>query len=72
MRGYAAGHEGSVSGAALTTLTVVVLLETGDKLSDTKVLDHSLEHLVVAGIDLLDLDLGTLGDKVHLALSFLL
>jgi len=63
----------SVSGAALlTTLTGVVLLETGDELAHTEVLDHSLEDLVVASVDLLDLDLGTLGDEIHLALSFLL
>ena len=50
----------------------VVLLETGDELSDTEVLDHLLKNLVVLDFDLVDLDLGALGDEVHLALSFLL
>ena len=50
----------------------VVLLETGDELSDTEVLDHLLKNLVVLDFDLFDLDLGALGDEVHLSLSFLL
>lgn len=57
---------------ALSALTVVVLLETRDELSDAEVLDHLLQHLVVLGLDLLDLDLGALWDEVHLSLSFLL
>ena len=57
---------------ALSALTVVVLLETRDELSDTEVLDHLLEDLVVLDLDLLDLDFGALWDEVHLSLSFLL
>ena len=62
---------GSVAASAVSTLTVV-LLETGDELSDAEVLDHLLEDLVVLNFDLVDLDLGALGDEVHLSLSFLL
>ena len=57
---------------ALSALAVVVLLETRDELSDTEVLDHLLEDLVVLDLDLLDLDFGALWDEVHLSLSFLL
>ena len=49
-----------------------VLLETRDELSDTEVLDHLLENLVVLDLDLVDLDLGAFWDEVHLSLSFLL
>jgi len=52
--------------------THVVLLETGDELPDAEVLNHLLQDSVVAAVDLLDLDLGLLGDEVHSALSFLL
>ena len=62
----------SVAASAGATLTTVVLLETGDELPDTEVLDHLLENLVVLDIDLFDLDLGALWDEVHLSLSFLL
>lgn len=57
---------------ALSALTVVVLLETRDELSNAEVLDHLLEDLVVLDLDLVDLDLGALWDEVHLSLSFLL
>ena len=60
---------GSVVGSAWAA---VVLLETGDELSDTEVLDHLLEDLVVLDLDLVDLDLGAFWDEVHLSLSFLL
>ena len=60
---------GSVAGSAWAA---VVLLETGDELSDTEVLDHLLEDLVVLDLDLVDLNLGALRDEVHLSLSFLL
>ena len=63
---------GSVASSATAATLTVVLLEAGDELSDTEVSDHSLEGLVVLGIDLLDLDLGLLGDEIHLSLSFLL
>merc|ERR1711953_1065902 len=56
---------------ALSALTVVVLLETRDELSNAEVLDHLLEDLVVLDLDLVDLDLGALWDEVHLSLSFL-
>ena len=59
---------GSVALSALT----VAFLETRDELSDAEVLDHLLQHLVVLGLDLLDLDFGALWDEVHLSLSFLL
>lgn len=62
---------GSVALSALAVV-VVVLLETRDELSDTEVLDHLLEDLVVLDLDLLDLDFGALWDEVHLSLSFLL
>ena len=61
---------GSVALSALAVV-VVVLLETRDELSDTEVLDHLLEDLVVLDLDLLDLDFGALWDEVHLSLSFL-
>ena len=57
----------SVAGSA-----AVVLLETRDQLSNTEVLDHLLENLVVLDLDLVDLNLGALWDEVHLSLSFLL
>ena len=67
------GSERLVSVASsATTTSLEVLLEAGDELADTEVSDHGLEGLVVLGIDLLDLDLGLLGDEIHLSLSFLL
>ena len=67
-------REGAISlgSASATTATLEFLLEAGDELADTEVSDHGLEGLVVLGIDLLDLDLGLLGDEIHLSLSFLL
>ena len=62
---------GSVASSATTT-SLEVLLEAGDELADTEVSDHGLKGLVVLGIDLVDLDLGLLGDEIHLSLSFLL
>jgi len=61
-----------LSTSSAGTASLVFLLETGNELSDTEVFDHLLEDLVVTGIDLLNLDLGFLGDEVHLSLSFLL
>lgn len=61
-----------LSGSALLTTLSVVLLETGDELSDTKILDHGLQDSVVVDVDFVDLDLGFLGDEIHLSLSFLL
>lgn len=51
---------------------VSVLLEAGNELPDTEVLDHLLQDSVVASVDSIDLDLGLLGDEIHLSLSFLL
>ena len=61
-------------GSVLTSLLVASfgLLETRDELSDTELLDHLLENLVVLDLDLVDLNLGALRDEVHLPLSFLL
>jgi len=68
-----ASRDGSDSLVSLATaLTLVLLAEAGDELPDAEVLDHGLENLVVAAFDLVDLDLGLLGDEVHSALSFLL
>ena len=52
--------------------SVVVLLEARDELANSEVLDHLLQDSVVADVDLLDLDLGLLGDEVHLSFSLLL
>lgn len=57
---------------AVSAGTVVLLLKAWDELSDAEILDHLLENLVVLDLDLVDLDLGALGDEVHLSLSFLL
>lgn len=49
-----------------------VLLEAGDELADAEVVDEGLEDGVVSDLDLVDLDLGLVGDEVHLSLPFLL
>ena len=48
----------------------VLLLETGDELSDSEFLDQSLNILVVHS-DVFELNFGFLGDEVHLSFSFL-
>lgn len=59
--------------SATTTATAAAFLsEARDESPDTEVLDHVLENLVVAALDVADLDLGLLGDEIHSALSFLL
>ena len=58
--------------SALVAARPVVLGGVGDEVSDAEVLNELLEDWVVALVDVLDLDLGPLGDEVHLALSFLL
>ena len=47
----------SASSAGTASSSLVVLLETWNELSDTEVLDHLLEDLVAADIDLVNLDL---------------
>lgn len=47
-------------------------LHLGDVLAHTEVLDQSLESGVSLHLDVFDLNLGSLGDEVHLALSFFL
>ena len=61
----------SLAVAATGSALLVVLLEARDELANTEVLDHVLEDSVVADFDLLDLDLGLLGDEVHLSLALL-
>ena len=58
---------GSVAGSA-----AVVLLETRDQLPNAEVLDHLLENLVVLDLDLVDLNLGALGNEIHLSLALFL
>lgn len=58
--------------SATTATAAALLSEAGDESPDTEVLDHVLENLVVAALDVADLDLGLLGDEIHSALSFLL
>ena len=41
-------------------------------MAEAEVLDHGLEDGVLVYLDVLDLDLGLVGDLVHSALSFLL
>merc|ERR1712050_374479 len=56
----------------LVALALVLLLHLGDEVLDVEGLDHLLEDWVLADLDLLDLNLGAVGDEVHLTLSFLL
>eukprot|EP00351_Strombidinopsis_sp_SopsisLIS2011_P005191 CAMPEP_0116871824 /NCGR_PEP_ID=MMETSP0463-20121206/2327_1 /TAXON_ID=181622 /ORGANISM="Strombidinopsis sp, Strain SopsisLIS2011" /LENGTH=171 /DNA_ID=CAMNT_0004510937 /DNA_START=43 /DNA_END=559 /DNA_ORIENTATION=- len=56
---------------SVLSLVVLVLLHTGDELAETKVLDHLLENWV-SDLDVLNLDLGSIRDEVHLALTLLL
>ena len=55
----------------MLSLVVLVLLHTGDELAETKVLDHLLENWV-SDLDVLNLDLRSIRDEVHLALTLLL
>ena len=48
------------------------LLHAWDELSDTEVLDEGLKDWVSVDLDVLDLDLGLLGDEIHLSFSLLL
>ena len=51
---------------------LLLLLGLGDESSDAEVLDEGLEGLVLVDFDVLDLDLGSVGDEVHLSFSLLL
>ena len=53
-------------------LATFLLVEAGNKVTDTKVLDKFLKYLILVNLDVLDLNLGVVGDEVHLAFSFLL
>ena len=64
-----AGLRDSVASVAARA---VLVLEARNELLDTNILDHLLQDSVVTGIDVGDLDLGSLGDEIHLSLSFLL
>ena len=50
----------------------VFLVHAGNEVAEAEVLDHGLEDGVFVDLDVLDLDLGLVGDLVHSALSFLL
>ena len=47
------------------------VLLAGDELLETDVADHVANDSVLK-LEVLDLELGSLGDKVHLSLSFLI
>ena len=53
------------------TFLVLLALHAGDQVSDTEVLGHLSENIIVA-LDVFNLDLRFLGDEVHLSLTFLL
>ena len=53
-----------------TAMRSISGLLSGDELSEANILDHLADDLV-ADFEVLDLELGSLGDEVHLALSFL-
>merc|ERR1712079_379358 len=59
-----------LTGSALTVQ--VLSLHAWDEVSDAEVLDHLLQDSVVASIDAVDLNLGTLGDEIHLSLALFL
>ena len=52
--------------------SLVLPLHAWDEVSDAEVLDHLLQDSVVASIDAVDLNLGTLGDEIHLSLALFL
>ena len=52
--------------------SLVLPLHAGDEMSDAEVLDHLLQDSVVASVDVVDLNLGAVGDEVHLSLALLL
>ena len=59
-----------LTGSALTVL--VLSLHAWDEVSDAEVLDHLLQDSVVASIDAVDLNLGALGNEIHLSLALFL
>jgi len=61
-----------IRGNSLLVALALLLLHAGDEVLKVEVLDHLLEHWVLSNLDILDLNLGAVGDEVHLALSFLL
>lgn len=63
---------GRANSLLLVALALVLLLHLGNEVLDVEDLDHLLKDWVLADLDILDLNLGLLGDKVHLTLSFLL
>ena len=59
-----------MSSLLLSWLAVSLLSsESGDKSADTEVSDELAEDAVVSDLDLLDLDLGLLGNEIHLSLA---
>ena len=54
----------------MLSLVVLVLLHTWDELAETKVLDHLLEN-GVSDLGVLNLDLRSVRDEIHLALTLL-
>lgn len=63
---------GCRSSLLLLLSSVALLLgESGDESTHTKVSDELSEDAVVFDLDLLDLDLGFVGDEIHLSLALL-
>ena len=58
--------------SGVTLDLTVFLVHAGNEVAEAEVLDHGLEDGVLVDLDVLDLDLGLVGDLVHSALSFLL
>ena len=58
--------------SGVTLDLTVLLVHAGNEVAEAEVLDHGLEDGVFVDLDVLDLDLGSVGDLVHSALSFLL
>ena len=60
-----------LTGSAVAT-PLVLPLHAWDEVSDAEVLDHLLQDSVVASIDAVDLNLGALGNEIHLSLALFL
>ena len=60
-----------LTGSAVATV-LVLPLHAWDEVSDAEVLDHLLQDSVVASIDAVDLNLGALGNEIHLSLALFL
>ena len=52
-------------------LFALFALHSWDELSDSEVLDETLEDWVSVDLDVLDLDLGLVWDEIHLSFSLL-